>query len=64
MTKPKTIAQRRPAETGAATLGVLAAAVGRALGLDADWTTVLVVAVALAPAAITWATVTWRSRSA
>lgn len=58
----KSIAERRPAETGTATLGVLAAAVGRALDLGADWTTVLVIAVALAPGAITWAVTTWRQR--
>lgn len=56
------LTQRRPAETGTATVGILAAALARAIGLSDDWTTVLIVAVALAPAAITWATVTWRGR--
>lgn len=55
MTRRRNLAQRRPAETGTATLAVLAAAVARALGLDADWSTVLVLAVGAAPAAITWA---------
>lgn len=62
MTARRNIAKRRPAETGTVTIGVLAAAVGRAIGLDAEWTTVLVVGVALAPGAITWAVTTWRAR--
>lgn len=55
MTTRRSIAKRRPAETGTASLAVLAAAVARAAGLDADWTTVVVLAVGFAPAVITWA---------
>lgn len=61
-TNPKTIATRRPAETGTATLGGLAAALAAALDLSAEWTTVLLIAVALVPAVITWAVNARRAR--
>lgn len=48
------VTKTRPAETGAATLGVLAAALSQALGLSDDWTTVLLIVVGLVPAVVTW----------
>jgi hypothetical protein len=58
------IAQRHPAEVATPIFAVLAALIGKALGVE-DTDTILYIGLALAfvPAAITWVVNMWKSKS-